>query len=356
MKIAIDISQVIYETGVSVYTRELVSNLIKLFGDNEYVLFGGSLRRVAELREFMGKFKTAKKVVTPISPSVADILWNRLHIVNIEKLVGKVDVFHSSDWAEPPSSCLKVTTIHDLSFVHYPEFTNKKVLATHKRRLYWVKKESSAVIVPSHSSKEDAIKLGISEEKIEVIPEAPGNIYKKQVRAVIDKVKEKYKIRGSYALAVGASPRKNTVRIINAFEKAKVDAKLDKLVIVGRGENHMYKNVVFLGHIPTADLPSLYSGASVFVYPSLYEGFGLPILEAFACHCSVVTSNVSSMPEVAGSSAVLVNPENIEDIAEGIVKAIKSSKELIEKGTARAKEFSWERAARETMNVYKSLV
>ncbi|KKQ75691.1 MAG: Glycosyl transferase, group 1 [Candidatus Woesebacteria bacterium GW2011_GWB1_38_5b] len=191
MKIAIDISQIIYETGVSVYTRELVSNLVSIFPDNEYILLGGSLRRGGEISDFASQFKNARKVVTPISPTLADIVWNRLHVLNIEKLVGKVDIFHSSDWAEPPANILKVTTIHDLSFLHYPKFADPKILATHKRRLYWVKKESSAVLVPSEATKEDALMLGISGDKIKVIHEAPGKIYKKQSRAEVKKVKSK---------------------------------------------------------------------------------------------------------------------------------------------------------------------
>lgn len=356
MQIAIDITQVIYETGVSVYTKELVTNLVSLFSDNEYVLFGGSLRRSREIREFAGKFKNAKSVTTPISPTIADILWNRLHVLNIEKLVGRVDMFHSSDWAEPPSSCPKVTTIHDLSFVHYPEFTDQKIISTHKRRLYWVKKESSAVIVPSLATKKDALKLGISEDKIKIIPEAPSSIFKRSDRTEIERVKKKHKILGDYALAVGTAARKNIARTINAFEKAKVETGLSKLVVAGRGDSTIHKNTLFLGHVETNDLPALYSGASVFVYPSLYEGFGLPILEAFSCECPVVTSNVSSMPEVADNAAILVNPESIEDISEGIVKVMSQPKELVKKAKARAKEFSWEKTVRETMKVYKEVI
>lgn len=357
MRIAIDVSQVIYGTGVSVYTRELVLNLVNLFPDNEYVLLGGSLRRRSEIREFAGKFKNTKCVTTPISPTIADILWNRLHIVKVESLFGAIDVFHSSDWAEPPSSYPKVTTIHDLSFVHYPRFADAKIVATHKRRLYWVKKESDAVIVPSLATKQDAISLGISKEKIRVIPEAPSKIYKKSTAVEIEKIKKKYKIRGSYALAIGASPRKNIPRIVNAFERAKVEAGLDKLIVVGRAPATTEgRAAIFLGHVPTCELPALYSGASVLVYASLYEGFGIPILEAFACGCPVVTSNVSSMPEVAGNAAILVNPESISDIADGIVKAVFKSGQLVKQGKIRIKDFSWEKTARETAEVYRSIV
>lgn len=356
MRIAIDISQIIYETGVSVYTKELVGALCKLYPECRFVLFGGSLRRNAEIGVFADRFANAKAVLTLISPSIADFLWNRLHVVNIEKFTGEVDVFHTSDWSEPPALAPKVTTIHDLSFLHYPRETSKKILDTHRRRLHWVKKESSAVIVPSKATKEDAMKLGIREDKIHVIPEAPSKIYKKQTSARISVIKRKYKITGEYALAVGAAPRKNLPRIINAFEKAKVESGLSKLVVVGRGDRENTKNVMFLGHVEACDLPALYSGASILVYTSLYEGFGLPVLEAFSCGTPVLTSNVSSMPEVAGKAAVLVDPEITEEIAKGIIKTLEKKKELVASGKEEVKKFSWERTARETMGVYEDLV
>jgi len=357
MKILIDVSQIIYETGVSVYTKELVSHLVKLFPENEYILYGGSLRRGKEIRVLSESLGDVRTVTTFISPTIADVLWNRLHILPIEKIAGKADIFHSSDWAEPPSGMPKVTTIHDLSFIHYPKFTDPKISSTHKRRLYWVKRESTAVIVPSKATKEDATKLGISEKKIRVIPEAPSRIYKKQKASKIRKVRGKYKIEGRYALAVGTSPRKNIVRIINAFDKAKVESKLNKLVVVGGGVSRSNtKNLMYLGHVPTSELPALYSGASIFIYTSLYEGFGLPILEAFSCGCPVLTSNVSSMPEVAGSAAVLVDPESTEEITEGIVETLNKSEGLIEKGKERLRYYSWENAANATMSVYEELI
>jgi len=352
MKVAIDVTQVIYETGVSVYTRELVSNLVKFFPDNKYTLFGGSLHRASEIREFAKKFKNARSVVTPISPTIADFIWNRLHILPIETFVGKVDIFHSSDWAEPPASATKVTTLHDLSPVLYPEYTHRKIVETHKRKLKWIIKECDIVIVPSDQTKKDAVEVGIPEGKIRVIFEAPSKIYKKVDKNAVDNVRLKYRISGEYAISVGVSPRKNTKRIIKAFNKAKARVGLTSLVIVGRGRANTEAN--FLGHVPTEDLPALYSGASVLIYPSLYEGFGLPILEAFACSLPVVTSNISSMPEVAHNAAVLVDPYSVESIADGLVKSIEDKRKYISLGEKRVKTFTWERVAKETVNVYNN--
>lgn len=273
MKIAIDISQIIYGTGVSVYTEKLVENLIKTDKNNEYVLFGGSLRRQSEFKHYF------KNVITyPLPPTLADLAWNRLRFPPIESLVGKVNVFHSSDWTQPPSSAFKVTTIHDLSFLKYPDATPKRLVKTHKRRLSIVKKEVDRIIVPSQATKNDLLDLGFKETKIRVIPEAT-DIKKSSIKPK--------SVKGSYALSVGTHPRKNLEKTIKAFTKAK-PAK--KLVITGNKPAQMkdQDNIVFTGFVSTKELASLYSHAELLIYPSLYEGFGLPILESYACDCPVV--------------------------------------------------------------------
>lgn len=350
MKIALDISQIIYGTGVSRYTQNLVSSLLAIDKDNDYILFGGSLRRLSELRKYSTK-------IFPIPPKLADIIWNKLHIIPIEYLVGKIDVFHSSDWSQPPASAFKVTTVHDLAPIKFPKETPKDVVSAHTARLDWVKKEVDRIIVPSDSTKEDLISLDFKAEKIRVIPEAPSVNFKKQAEGKIAELKKKLNIYGKYLLAVGASERKNTKKVISAFERVRPGEDLI-LVLAGRSQDRVEgaRGVRVLGHIDEETLITLYSGAEVLVYASLYEGFGLPILEAFASACPVVTSNVSSMPEVAGDAAVLVDPEDVDSIVDGIKEALKRKKELIKKGLARVKEFSWEKTARGTLGVYQESI
>ena len=310
MRISIDISQIVYNTGVSTYTTNLVENLLKIDSENEYVLFAGSLRRKSDI---LKKFPQAK--VFPIPPTAADLLWNRIHKLPIEKLIGNIDVFHSSDWAEPPSKAFKVTTIHDLGPILYPRLFPtdfiRNIVKTHRRKLHWVKEETDRIIAPSNSTKSDLIKLGFDANKIRVIPEAPNNIFKPASAPDIEKLKRKYRISGKYLLAVGMNVRKNTENIIRAFELARAGRDL-KLVFIGLPKYVDIKetrNIRIAGQVSGEELPVFYSGSEALVYPSLYEGFGLPILEAFACGTPVVTSNVSSMPEVAGGAAVLVDPE-----------------------------------------------
>jgi len=357
MKVGIDISGVIYETGVSVYTKNLVENLLKIDTLNEYVLFGGSLRRFGELQgkalSLLAKRPNCKAKIYPIAPSLAHFLWNRLHVFPIENLVGKIDVFHSSDWTQPKTKAFSITTIHDLVPLLYPKLSHPKIVSTHRARLKWVIKQVDRVIVPSRTTFEDTVRLGVKPEKLRLIPEACDSIYKPAKKIEMEKFKKKYRIHGKYILAVGTSPRKNLERIIEGFAKVSTQESL-KLVVVGEVRKTFpeKRGIVFLGHIPISEMPIVFTGASALVYPSLYEGFGLPILEAFSCKVPVVTSNFGSMAEVAGDAAVCVDPYKVDSITEGIEKAIFDRILLIKRGAAKVKNFSWQGVTNETLKVY----
>ncbi len=345
MRVAIDISQIIYGTGVSIYTRELVTHLYKIDKEDQFVTFGGSLRRRGDLKKFTQN-------ILPLSPTIADFFWNRLHILNIERFIGKIDVLHSSDWTQPPTNAFKVTTVHDLAPISFPDETPKRIVEVHKRRLYWILKEVDRIIVPTNAIKHDLIGLGADEKKIRVVYEAVGDEYRKVSNEKIDEVKRKFGIREDYVLAVGVGKRKNTDRLIDACQKTKNNFKL---VIVGGGQktNFEARGVIRTGYVSNQELVALYSGARALAYPSLYEGFGLPILQAMACECPVATSNTGSMKEVAGDAAILVDPNDTNSIAAGIDKAIDSPKTLGKLGLKRVKDFNWEKCAKETLGVYR---
>lgn len=352
MRIAIDISQIVYGTGVSVYTKSLVDNLLEIDKENKYILFGGALRRIGDLRRFGAR-------VFPIPPTLADVVWNRLHTLPIETLIGKVDVFHSSDWTQPPSRAFKVTTIHDLSPVLFPKLIAKEnfrnIYAVHMRRLSWVKKEVDRIIVPSNATKKDLLKMGFNDDKIRVIPEAIDPNFNRATESKINEVRARYQINSDYLIVVGANPRKNISNIITAYEQYKLKKDV-KLVIIGTPQGVDLKEdrgLRILGHVSNDEKRALLSGAEALVYPSIYEGFGIPILEAFACECPVLTSNVSSLPEVAGNAAILVDPYDPYSIKSGIDKCLRNRIKLIELGKKRLKEFSWIKTAEQTLAVYK---
>ncbi len=354
MKIAIDISQVVYGTGVSVYTENLVRSLLAIDDENQYLLYGGSLRKKSKLVEFTenltGNFDCK---LYNFPPTLTDIMWNRLHIINLEQIIGQFDVVHTSDWAEPPSKIPKVTTIHDLAPINYPGETHPKVVSAHKKRLKLVKAESAHIIVPSLSVKKELIDYGFHSSKIAVIPESQNPNIKKVTNTEITRVKNKFNIVGDYIVGWGTSKRKNYERSFEAFKKVKTHLNLSTFVLLGVASHNTSDNMIATGYVSDADVSALYSGASALAYPSITEGFGIPILDAFACDCPVVTSRESSMPEVAGNAAILVDPFSIKSIADGLVSAVKQRNKLMQKSHSQLKKFSWEKTARETLKVYK---
>lgn len=358
MKVAIDISQSIYGTGVSVYTKELVRNLIELYPETEFVLFGGSLRRHKELQSIAKKLGGIPKIY-PFPPSMMDFIWNSLHILPIEKFVGKVDIFHSSDWAEPPSITPKVTTVHDLVPFKYPQTTTDNIRNAHKKKLAWVIRESKKIIAVSESTKNDLISiLKVPEEKIVIIPEGVEEKIKPQPIDIQEIVKKRYKTGDEYLFALSTlEPRKNQEGLIKAFKIVKKTYPNLKLVIGGMkrtdGMTIKSDDVIVLGYVPQSDLPALYSGCVAFVHPAFYEGFGLTPLEAMACGASVAVSNTSSLPEVVGKAGVYFDPTSPQSISSGIIEAIQGRAKLRQLGLIQAQKFTFKQAAQRTYKVYK---
>jgi len=357
MKIAIDLSPILYGTGVSHYRENLVRNLLKIDKTNEYLLYGGSFRRFNELKDRIKKLSKDQEVKTfPIPPTLADIIWNKLHILPIEKLIGSVNLVHTSDWAEPPSIFPKITTIHDLIPLKFPKVTPPVIVAAHKERLKWVKKESKRIIVPSQTTKNDLVEFGFNEDIIRVIYEAPN--LKKANEQEITAIKAKYRIHDDYIIAIGTNMRKNIDRIIDAYNLSKSGMNL-KLLIVGekRGIEHEdQRGVRFLGHVEDSDLSPLLTGSKALIFPSIYEGLGIPILDGFSCEVPVVTSNIGSMKEISGDASILVDPYDVNSIADGIRKALEAPKALITKGLRQVSNFSWTKTAQETLEVYKEVL
>ncbi len=367
MKIAIDISQSVYEgTGVASYTRNLVNELIAQNRQDCYVLFGASFRRQDSLIEYInaltqkGGYSTR---FTRLPPTLLTLLWNKLHLVTIEIFTGAVDVVHTSDWTEPPSHIPKVTTIHDLIVYKYPENFPVSIVNNQKAKLNWVKKESKLIIADSLSTKKDIVTyLKIPPEKIRVIYLGVDPVFFQQKIDSILALKKRLKIEKQYILCVGTQePRKNLQRVVQAFNQLKLSEY--ELVIAG---NHGWGEVVtqeesvkITGFISNSDLATLYSGATCFVYPSLYEGFGLPVLEAMACGVPVVTSDQGSLAEIVGTAAIIVNPFEVEAIVAGIKKVLNLSEKEQKNLTSRAKKhsqkFTWQKTAEQTLAIYKEV-
>lgn len=381
MKIGIDISQIVYPgTGVATYTRFLVENLLKVDKDNDYLLYGSSLRQLPALKQFA----KGKKVTTsfwPIPPTAATVLWNKARPFPIETLIGNVDLFHTSDWTQPRTTCPKVTTIHDLIVYKYPQTSHEKtefrtdvmapspnIVANQKRTLDLAKKECRLIIVDSEATKKDCEEvLGIPASKMRVVYLAPGNnvnefmAQSKEIREkAVKAVQTKYGLKKKYFLFAGTrGPRKNLDRLIEAYQA--LNSSDTELVLVGNygwgAKQKEIPGVRVLGFLPQEELAPLWHGAFAFTFPSIYEGFGVPILESMVLNCPVLTANVSSMPEAGGDAAIYVDPMDIKSITGGLKRMMaltpSKRKELISKGVKQAAKFTWEKTAKQTLEVYK---
>ncbi len=333
IRVGMDISQIAHGGGVATYTLNLAGQLSKL-PDLEMIYFYSSLRK-----PYQGSLKNVKKYRLP--PTLFEMLFNRWRNVSIERFLGPLDVFHSSDWTQPPCSAKKVTTYHDVVPLKYPSWSHPKIVAVHKRRLYLVEKEIDMVIAVSNSTKKDLLEVSnIPEEKITVIYEGSTADFKPQSKEKIKQFRNKYNLPDKFVLAIGGiGERRNLARIKEA-------AKDYNLVIAGQTIPWLSIN----------ELELLYNSAQVLLYCSLYEGFGIPILDGFACGLPVITSNISSMPEIGGDGAVYVDPMDIEDIKKKLKMVMEDKiirEELVKKGLIQVKKFSWEKCATETAKIYK---
>ena len=330
-----DISQLAHQGGVATYVKNLAEKL-SLLSNLEMVYFYSSLRK-----SYKGGLKNVKSFKLP--PTLFEPFFNRWRKVPIERFIGPIDIFHSSDWIQPPSKTKKVTTYHDVVPLKYPQWSHPKIVDIHKRRLKLVEKEIDCVVAVSESTKKDLLQVSnIPEDKITVIYEGPTGNYRPQSDEKIKKFREKYKLPDRFVLAIGGvGERRNLTRV-------KEICRDYNLVIAG----------ITLPWLSTEELELLYASAQVLLYPSLYEGFGIPILDAFSVGLPVITSSVSSMPEVGGDAALYADPYKVKDIREKLNVIINDNvlrQDLIKKGFERVKQFSWEKAAQQTVKVYERL-
>jgi len=359
MNIALDVSCLARpdRTGVGVYAASLVDALARIDRDSSYFLcyrFSRLKHRKHFLEAPAGNFRT-KIIQEPLN-----VLFPR-----------KLDVFHGLDARLPGyGSVKKVVTLHDVFSLISSDFSDEAFIRKKRSRYQELARTADRVIAVSSSTREDVMeRLGIPGERIAVIPHGVDPRFVPADADEARAVAARLGIDGPYLFFVGSiSARKNVVRMLEAFARLPAALRRDTtFVMAGKvtfgGEEALAAverlglkdSVRHLGFVPRADLPALYSAASVFMFPTLYEGFGMPILESMACGTPVVASNLSSHPEVAGDAALLVDPYDVDAIAAAFARLLEDEtlrRTCIEKGIARAGTFTWERAARRTLEVY----
>lgn len=380
MRIGIDIRSLTEEgrTGVVEYTNNLLLNLLKIDQRNEYFLFYNAFHplrnRLIQKFDFPNvKIKTLK---VPNKIFHFSIIFLKYPL--LDKLIGGVDLFFAPNlqFLSLSSDCKKVITFHDLSFELYPHFYSLKQRLWHQiinpRALA---QKFDKIIAVSENTKNDLINIyKLDPSKIKVIYSGLNKAGTQDLNPEeLDKIRKKYKLPSKFILSLSTlEPRKNLESLILAFDNFISKYHLDyQLVIAGsRGwsENRVYKiskrinhpeRVKFLGPIAEKEKPYLYKLAHLFVYLSFYEGFGFPPLESLTAGTPVITSNTSSLPEVLGSGALLVDPYNLNEISEVIYHNLIDNRlreSLIHQGQKRIKNFDWIKTAQETLALFESMI
>ncbi|MCJ7691572.1 MAG: glycosyltransferase family 4 protein [Clostridiaceae bacterium] len=384
MRIGIDISRYFDKSGgIGIYAANLLKYLLKIDKNNEYnaySFFYDCFPPNWKDKRMIGRFKRiSKRIVfaqTNLPTTFLKKKWINSSIEYKEKMLGNVDIIHSTAYMIPELFNSKlIVTIHDLSFLIFPEYHTQENYQLVLKNLIYLNSRPYMVICDSEQTKKDVIKyFHVPEEKLKVIYLGVDDKFTKEVdKNKKAKVLKKYNLAKDYLLCVSSiEPRKNFLRIINVFSqliKKKEYRNLRLVCVGGKGwkNTEIYEKVKkknlesvvrFLGYLEEDELPHIYNGAKLFLYPSLYEGFGLPVLEAMARKVPVVTSNVSSLPEVAGDAAIMINPYSEKELFDSMLALLENDEkrgELISRGIKNAKRFNWGKTAKNTLQVYKEV-
>lgn len=374
MRIGVDYTAAINQSaGIGRFVRCLFEAVTRIDQQNEYVLLHAAPEPGRPVQVPSGPNVSRREL--RFRERVMNALWHRLNVpLPVDLLTGPIDIFHAPDFVLPPVRHAKtILTIHDLAFLLHPECADQRLRAYLEQVVPRSVARADYIIADSENTRNDVIcLLDADPDRVFVIPGGVEPRFRPASSESVADVRQAYGLDGPYILAVGViEPRKNFPRLIEAYTRFRRKAGFRHQLVIagGRGwlsdetfreaERSAYSgDIRFTGFVPEERLPALYTGADVFAYPSLYEGFGLPVLEAMACGTPVICANTSSLPEFAGDAAVLIPPDDPGAIANALETVCGEDglrHQLHERGYARAREYRWERSAEMLLELYRRL-
>ncbi|MEO0091183.1 MAG: glycosyltransferase family 1 protein [candidate division WOR-3 bacterium] len=370
MKIAIDaLSAKSLYHGMGNYVFNLIQHLASISTSNHYTVF----KRPGVFSDYKETNVCFIEIGIPLTLRV---FWEHLYLPSVLKKA-QIDLFWGpSNFLPNRKVCRYVVTIHDLSSFIMPKTYSYLRRKYYQQIIYTSLRSADFIITDSESSKRDLLTyFNVAKDKIKVIYCGLNEIFLKSPSIESTRiVRNKYRLPDEYIFTLGVlEPKKNTQRLLWAYTQLKTSLKSLPPLLISGSRKYGWKNrsffrmvkelnlidsVIFTDFVEQKDLPSVYSCACLFVLPSLYEGFGLPVIEAMACGVPVITSNVSSLPEIAGNAAILVNPYDVNEIAQAIKNVLSNrqlQQEMREKGIENAKRFSWEKSAISLLEVFEQV-
>lgn len=375
MRIGIDYTPAVRQgAGIGRYTRGLIGALAELDRENSYRLFvaarGVSTASVPRAANW-------RPCLAPLTDRETSLLWQRLRLpLPVELFLGPLDLFHSPDFVLPPVLRARtVLTVHDLSFLRVPQYAHPVLRAYLERVVPRSVRRADLILADSENTRRDVMELlSVPGERVRVIyPGVEARFRRVTDPAVLAAVRARYGLERPFILGLGTlEPRKNWPGLIEAYGRLVRRARVPHdLVIVG-GKGWLYEpifqkveelglgqRVRFAGHARDEDLPALYSLAACLAYPSFYEGFGIPVIEAMACGTPVVTAPISSLPEAGGEAALYAEPGDADALADALERAIGDEAlrgRLRQAGQVQASRFTWQGAAAQLLAAYRAVM
>ncbi len=387
MRIGIDYTAAVRQSaGIGRYTRCLFQALLELDAQNEYTLLAATrgVPKVTPSQDAgaasglveMASRGNVRVVRLPVSDRTLAILWHRLRLpLWAELACGGLDVFHSPDFTLPPVRRARtVLTVHDLSFMRVPQCADPGLRSYLLQAVPRSVRRADVVLADSACTRSDVVELlDVDPARVMVLyPGVEQRFQRVQDVATLETVRTRYGLPERFVLGLGTlQPRKNYERLIEAYARVRPDVGAEVALVIAGGKGWMYDGIFartselglqdavhFPGYVADSDLPELYTLADLFVFPSLYEGFGIPPLEAMACGTPVVTTNVSSLPEAVGDAAVTVDPLDVDALAEAMRRVLVDNswrEPMVQRGLEWVRQFTWQRAASTLLTLYQNL-